>query len=186
MMVSAAFIKQVSGTSLKTASFAFYKSKKGGYTLRPKRGKTSAKDPVAVRLNKVLAETPAIGRHIGYVYSSKSRVIRGTENLLAVRLNSGVKGWVTPKGGFLSEQDAIYTLRSLDYTTVGFGSDLSLEQVYLDASPQQRARIAEILTDVDWDEFWKEYYPKDDGRPSYDRQADMYDEIVSRISKVVG
>lgn len=182
---TAAFVKKVSGTSLTSASLAYYRNKKGGYTLQRKRGKTSQKDPVAVRLNRMLTTESGIGKYVSYVYSGKSRVVRATDNLIGVRLESGVKGWVDVKGRFLSLENARYTLRSLDYTTVGYGSDLSLEAVWDEASPTQKAKIAEILMDVDWDAFWKEYYPKDDGRGDYDTQAEMYQDIVEKISKAV-
>lgn len=179
------FVKKVRGTSLTSAALAYYKSRKGGYTLQRKRGATSVKDPVARRLNLYQQATAGEGRYITHIYAKKSRVMRGTENLLAVKLNTGEKGWVNAKGKFVKADNVRYQLRSLDYTTVGYASDVSLEQVYDEATLTQKAEIAEILDDVDWDEFWKEYYPKDDGNADFDRQWEMYEEIVEKIRKVL-
>lgn len=179
------FVRKVRGTNLTSAALAYYKSRSGGYTLQRKRGATSQKDPVARRLNLYQQSNVGKGRYITHIYAQRSRVMRGTENLLAVRLNTGEKGWVNAKGEFIKLDNVRYQLRSLDYTTVGYASDISLEQVYDEATLMQKAQIAEILDDVDWDEFWKEYYPKDDGRADFDRQYEMYEEIVEKIRQVL-
>ena len=179
------FVRKVRGTSLTASALAYYKSRQGGYTLQRKRGTTSQKDPVARRLNLYQQATAGEGRYITHIYAQRSRVMRGTENLLAVKLNTGEKGWVNAKGRFIKADNVRYQLRSLDYTTVGYASDVSLEQVYDEATLTQKAEIAEILDDVDWDEFWKEYYPKDDGNADFDRQWEMYNEIVEKIRKVL-
>lgn len=180
----AQFVRKVRGTSLTSASLAYYKSRKGGYTLQRKRGATSVKDPVARRLNLYHGANPGNGRYITHIYSQRSRVLKGTPNMLAVKLNTGEKGWITSDGRFYNADRVRLDLRSLDYTTVGWGSDVSLEQVYDEANSIQKAEIAEIMSDVDWDEFWKEYYPKDDGNPDFDRQWEMYNEIVEKIRQV--
>ena len=51
-------------------------------------------------------------------------------------------------------------------------------------TPQQKAGMAKVRDEVDWDECWKEYYPKD-GREDYDTQADMYDAIVDKLMRVL-
>ena len=75
-------------------------------------------------------------------------------------------------------------MRSLDHTTAGWGSPVSLEETWDQATPQQKAEMAKVMDEVDWDEFWKEYYPKD-GREDYDTQADMYDAIVDKLMRVL-
>ena len=125
----------------------------------------------------------ATGLQVAHFYAPKSKVIRSTQGMRAVKLTDGQKGWLTDTG-FVSEWDVKMMMRSLDHTTAGWGSPVSLEETWDQATPQQRARMAKVMNSVDWDEFWKEYYPKD-GREDYDTQADMYDAIVDRLVKVL-
>ena len=57
-------------------------------------------------------------------------------------------------------------------------------ETYEKATPEQKAKMAEVISNIDWDEFWKEYYPKE-GRENYDHQADMYDWVVTKLMKVL-
>ena len=137
------------------------------------------------------------GISVTHVYAPKSRVVRSIPGMRAVKVNRVVgevanpeffaqasRGWIKSSGEFYTEHEAKMALRSLDHTTVGWGSPISLEETYEQATPEQRAKMAEILSEIDWDAFWKEYYPKD-GRENYDHQADMYDSIVNKIVKVL-
>ena len=137
------------------------------------------------------------GISVTHVYSPKSRVVRSIPGMRAVKVDHPVgmvsnpeffvqasRGWIKTSGELVTEHEIKMNLRSLDYTTVGWGSPISLEETYEKATPEQRARIAEIISEIDWDAFWKEYYPKE-GRENYDHQADMYDSIVSKIAKVL-
>lgn len=125
----------------------------------------------------------ATGLNVVHYYAPKSKVMRSVRGMTAVKLSDGQKGWISGKG-FVGEWDVKMMMRSLDHTTAGWGSPVSLEETWDQATPQQRARMAKIMNSVDWDEFWKEYYPKD-GREDYDAQADMYDAIVDRLVKVL-
>ena len=137
------------------------------------------------------------GISVTHVYAPKSRVVRSIPGMRAVKVNRVVgqvanpeffaqasRGWIKSSGELVTEHEIKMNLRSLDHTTVGWGSPVSLEETYEKATPEQRARIAELVSEIDWDAFWKEYYPKD-GRENYDHQADMYDSIVSKIAKVL-
>ena len=137
------------------------------------------------------------GISVTHVYAPKSRVVRSISSMRAVKVNRVVgevanpeffaqasRGWIKSSGEFITEHEVKMALRSLDHTTVGWGSPVSLEETYEKATPEQRAKMAEIISEIDWDEFWKEDYPKA-GRENYDKQADMYDEIVSRLAKVL-
>ena len=137
------------------------------------------------------------GISVTHVYAPKSRVVRSIPGMRAVKVNRVVgevanpeffaqasRGWIKSSGEFVTEHEIKMDLRSLDHTTVGWGSPISLEETYEQATPEQRAKMAEILSEIDWDAFWKEYYPKD-GREDYDHQADMYDSIVSRLARVL-
>lgn len=126
----------------------------------------------------------ATGLNIVHFYAPKSRVMRSVKGMMAVKLGDGQKGWITQDRTFVSEWDVKMMMRSLDHTTAGWGSPVSLEETWDQATPAQRARMAKVMSSVDWDEFWKEYYPKE-GREDYDHQADMYDAIVDKLVKVL-
>ena len=181
---TASFIKQVSGTSLKSASLAYYRNKKGGYTLQPKRGRTSQKDPVAVALNRY-AQKNVGASAVAYVYSSKSRVIRGTEHLLAVKLASGAKGWITSEGKFLSEEQLRNVLKSVDATSPASVMDVKLLDIYDSLTAQQKAEFAEKIRNFDWDKMFEEMYPKD-GVAEADEQMDAYFELLETLGDIKG
>lgn len=144
------------------------------------------KMPTVKRRMKRSLETAAVrstGLNVIHYYAPKSKVMRSIRGMTAVKLSDGTKGWLTGTG-FVSEWDVKMMMRSLDHTTAGWGSPVSLEETWDQATPQQRARMAKIMNEVDWDEFWKEYYPKD-GREDYDTQADMYDSIVDKLTRVL-
>lgn len=132
-----------------------------------------------------------------HVYAPKSKVVRSIPGMRAVKVNRVVgqvanpefftqasRGWIKSSGEIVTEHEIKMKLRSLDHTTVGWGSPVSLEETYEQATPEQRARMAEIISDIDWDAFWKEYYPKD-GRENYDHQADMYDWVVTKLARAL-
>lgn len=134
---------------------------------------------------------------VTHVYSPKSKVVRSIPGMRAVKVNRVVgqvanpefftqasRGWIKNSGEIVTEHEIKMKLRSLDHTTVGWGSPVSLEETYEQATPEQRAKMAEIISDIDWDAFWKEYYPKD-GRENYDHQADMYDWVVTKLARAL-
>ena len=135
------------------------------------------------------------GISVTHVYAPKSRVVRSIPGMRAVKVNRVVgevanpeffaqasRGWIKDSGEFITEHEVKMALRSLDHTTVGWGSPVSLEETYEKATPEQRARMAEVISEIDWDAFWKEYYPKE-GRENYDHQADMYDWVVTKLAR---
>lgn len=182
--IDARFVKQVSGASLKTAALAYYRSKKGGYVLKPKRGRTSTKDPVAVALNRY-AKANVGASAVNMIYSPKSRVLRSTRNLLAVKLTGGAKGWITEKGMFMSEQRLRDVLKSVDATSPAAVVGVSLLDIYDSLSPQQKAEFADRVRDFDWDEMFKEMYPKD-GVAEADTQMDAYLELLTTLGDLKG
>lgn len=179
------FVKKVRGTSLTSAALAYYRNKKGGYTLQRKRGATSVKDPVARRLNLYHNANVGNGRYIMHIYAQRSRVLRGTENLLAVKLNTGEKGWVTVEGRFLGEDEIRKMLYSVDRTLAGMSEESALLGLYDSLSPTDKAKVVEALQDYDWDVFWKEMYPEK-GHRNIDSQFDNYDELVETIAQALG
>ena len=134
---------------------------------------------------------------VTHVYSLKSKVVRSIPGMRAVKVNRVVgqvanpeffaqasRGWIKSSGEMVTEHETKMHLRSLDHTTVGWGSPVSLEETYEKATPEQKAKMAEILSEIDWDAFWKEYYPKE-GRENYDHQADMYDWVVTKLARAL-
>ena len=131
------------------------------------------------------------GVKVSHVYSLRSKVVRSIPGMTAVKVNRVVGQVANPeffaqasRGWIKSSGEIVMALRSLDYTTVGWGSPVSLEETYEQATLEQKAKMAEVVSDINWNEFWKEYYPKE-GRENYDQQADMYDAIVSKLAKVL-
>lgn len=181
---TARFVRKVKGTSLSQASLAYYKSRQG-YTLQRKRGKTSVRDPVAQRLNRFVQANPKLGQYISYIYSAKSRVLRGTENLLAVKLNSGAKGWITTEGRFVSEEQLRNTLHSVDCTSPAAVVGVSLRDIYESLTTQQKAEFADKVRDFDWDAMFEEMYPEE-GEASADQQMDAYLELLETLGDIAG
>ena len=178
------FVRKVYGTNLTTAALAYYKNRKGGYTLQRKRGATSQKDPVARRLNLYAGKVPD-GRWVTHIYAQRSRVMRGTENMLAVKLNTGEKGWVTDKGRFMSEADLRNVLHSVDCTSPASVMDISLLDIYDSLTAQQKAEFADRVRDFDWDQMFEEMYPKD-GVAEADTQMDAYMELLETLGDIKG
>lgn len=181
----ARFVRKVRGTSLPEAALAYYKSRQGGYTLQRKRGTTSQKDPVARRLNLYQQSNVGGGRYITHIYAQRSRVLRGTENLLAVRLNTGEKGWVTAQGRFMGEDDIRKMLYSVDRTLAGMSEESALLGLYDSLSASEKAKVADALQDYDWEVFWKEMYTEK-GVRNIDNQYANYDELVETIAQALG
>lgn len=181
---TARFIKKVKGTSLTQASLAYYRSKQGGYTVQPKRGKTSTKDPVAVALNRY-ANNNVGASTVTYIYSSKSRVLRSTSNMLAVKLQGGAKGWITERGKFISEDQLRNVLHSVDCTSPAAVVGVSLLDLYDSLTPQQKAEFSDKLRDFDWDQMFEEMYPKD-GVVEADTQMDAYMELLETLGDLKG
>lgn len=179
------FVRKVRGTSLTSAALAYYKSRSGGYTLQRKRGATSQKDVVARRLNLYHQSNVGQGRYITHIYAQRSRVMRGTENLLAVKLNTGEKGWVTAKGRFMSEDEIRKMLYSVDRTLAGMSEESALLGLYDSLSAAEKAKVADALQDYDWEVFWKEMYTEK-GVRNIDNQYANYDELVETIAQALG
>lgn len=137
--------------------------------------KHKAADPLGAIANRRL------GVNIAHWYASGSKVMSSSARASAVKLESGDKGWVIG-GRFRSEHTVQMTLRSLDHTIYAEDLDWSLEQTFLDATPSGRREMMEMLEDVDWEAFWKNYYPQDDG---YDADltypSDVFYDIADKI-----
>lgn len=167
------------------AKLGFYRSGKG-YVIRPKTGPTSKKDPVSKVMNDFLQKYEREQIQVKTIYSSNSRIIRGSEHLLGVKLTDGTKGWVTDDGKFIGkEYFQTQVLRGLDHSLTGKGAKISLEKIFETLSPAKQARVVDALRDVDWDAFWDDYYPT--GAPgNYDKQFREYREILNLFAKAAG
>lgn len=121
--------------------------------------------------------------YVTYVYASNSRVVRGTSNLLAVKLNTGAKGWLTIEGKFISQDSVFNLMEGLDGTVASGRYDFSFTEVWDSMSAQQRAEFTDLVKDVDWDEFWKVKYDQNDPLSSGWIQA--VDTVVDALDRVI-
>lgn len=174
---------------------------KNKFVLRERTGRLSEKG-ISGMINRYYESG---GERVGriFVYSQKSNVLRGTRNLLAVKIGSE-KGWITREGKFIGVEQFENTLYSIDQTVIGQGAgENALLAKWNSLSPQQKANVVDAFRDFDWDAFWAEWYPRftltvnNKGqivkrrRPGSetwetDHQIRMYDRIVMIFSRAAG
>lgn len=119
---------------------------------------------------------------VEYVYARKSRVIRGTDNLLAVRLKGGVKGWLTKDNRVITQNDMADLMHSLDGTIASSAFGFSFEEIWNRMSAQQRAELVDALKDMDWENFWKqEYNPEDPTNEQWFAQVSALIDVIDGI-----
>lgn len=119
---------------------------------------------------------------VSYVYSRNSRVVQGTENLLAVKLKDGTKGWLTKDSRFIAQDDMANLMKSLDGTIASSTFGFTFDDVWNRMSAAQRAKLADALRDMDWEEFWKqEYDPNDPINEKWFAQIAQLIDIVDSI-----
>lgn len=157
---------------------ALYKNKNGQYVIKQKAGRTSLKDPFMKAANLYLEQSGAMD--IVRLYSQTSRVAHGANGMWGVRMADGSKGWITERGTYISQKDVKDVLHSVDSTSVGQLNGVSLEGLWEDMSPAQKAKFAKEVDEFDWDKFWKEMYPKD-GEPDGDVQDELYMELLAKL-----
>ena len=123
------------GKNVSRLTGAYYRSKDGSIVYKRKQGPTSVKDPILRRLNAYHRANPEQSVHVKYVYGERSRVMRSTENILAVKTDEGLKGWLTDDGKFIGLDTFRATLANVDNTIVGDASGLSLLDAFDSMSP---------------------------------------------------
>lgn len=121
--------------------------------------------------------------YVTYIYSSKSKVVRGTENLLAVKMNTGSKGWLTIDGRFISQDSVFNLMEGLDGTVASGRYNFSFTEVWDSMSAQQRAEFTDLVKDIDWDEFWKVKYDQND--PLSSGWVSAVDALVDALDSVI-
>lgn len=171
------------------------------FVLRERTGRLSEKG-ISGMINRYYEQG---GERVGkiFVYSQKSNVLRGTRNLLAVKIGSE-KGWITREGKFIGMEQFENTLYSIDQTVIGQGAgENALLAKWNSLSPQQKANVVDAFRNFDWDAFWAEWYPRfiltvnakgqivKRRRPGSetwetDHQIRMYDRIVMMFSRAAG
>lgn len=168
---------------------------RGKWTLGPKsKGGQPSSRTEAVWANLYYEEGGM--RQIERVYSQKYRAVQSTENVRGVRTNEGI-GWLTREGRIITDKDMQMTFRSLDKTTVGGPTvdrtfDVNnriyemgiLESKWISLTARQKALVVDELRNVDWEEFWKQFYPSKDST-SLRIMYQMYDDIVMRINNAL-
>ena len=122
---------------------------------------------------------------VKYIYSPKSRVIRGTQDLIPVRLKSGVKGWLASDGRFYSMDEFRELLHNIDQTSPAAASDISLLDAWDSLNAQQQVRLFETFRDFDWDAFWEEIGSDDPDR-DLGKATDAYDRFVETVGELLG
>ena len=122
---------------------------------------------------------------VAYIYSRKSRVIRGSESLIAVRLKDGSKGWLTAEGRFIGQDTMRELLYDVDQTLPASTSDISLMDAWDAMSPQQKADFADIMQDFDWDQFWEEIGSDDPAR-DLSAATNAYYDLIEIMGDVLG
>lgn len=177
-------VKAVGASGLSKAAVRYVKNRKGGIEAKAGGRASRSKDPVVRRLNTTATGTNLRGRRVSWIYSQNSRVMRGTDVMMAVRLNTGERGWITDSGDFLGEKDLRDVLHSVDCTTAAAVQGISLRDMYDSMTPAQRAEFAERVRDFDWDAFWSEMYPTE-GNPDLDSQMDLYMELLELIGDLI-
>lgn len=174
---------------------------KNKFVIRERTGRLSEKG-ISGMINRYYESG---GERVGriFVYSQKSNVLRGTRNLLAVKIGDE-KGWITREGKFIGVEQFENTLYSVDQTVIGQGAgENALLAKWNSLSPQQKANVVDAFRDFDWDAFWAEWYPRftltvnnkgqivKKRRPGSetwetDHQIRMYDRIVMIFSRAAG
>ena len=174
---------------------------KNKFVLRERTGRLSEKG-ISGMLNRYYEQG---GERVGkiFVYSQKSNVLRGTRNLLAVKIGNE-KGWITREGKFIGMEQFENTLYSIDQTVIGQGAgENALLAKWNSLSSQQKANVVDAFRNFDWDAFWAEWYPRftltvnakgqivKRRRPGSetwetDHQIRMYDRIVMIFSRAAG
>lgn len=168
-----------------SATMAYYRAKNGGIIYKRKGGKTSVKDPVLRKLNAYRRANPEQTVHIKYVYSMKSRVMRSTDSVLAVKTSEGQKGWLTEGGKFISEDRFRELLHNVDQTSPAATSDVSLLDMWDSMSAQQKAELIDEMQDFDWDTFWEEI-GSDDPEGDLRTATNAYYELIGTIGDLMG
>ena len=133
---------------------------KNKFVIRERTGRLS-ENGISGMLNRYYEQG---GERIGpiYVYSQKNRQLKGTRNLLAVKIGDE-KGWITREGKFIGVDQFENILYSIDSTVVGAGGDedsLRLLQKWKSLSKQQQANVVDAFRNFDWDAFWAEWSPR--------------------------
>lgn len=154
---------------------AYSLKKRGAFTVNQGRyayspgatGLGSESDAVTRALNEYLG---AGGRQqITRVYSASSRVMRGTQDLAAVKFKEitgeEVTGWIASDGRLISEDQILSALHGLD-KAAGYDDLMegSLVRQYLEGSPLQQARMADALKELDWNQLFHDTLYKDEDK----------------------
>ena len=121
---------------------------------------------------------------VEYVYSRRSKVLRGTRELLAVRLKSGTKGWISQDGRFVSQDSMYQLMMGLDGTVASGLYGFSFAEVWEHMSAQQRAEFVELTQGVDWDAFWEVRYSREN--PLDEQWLEAFETVAEALLAVVG
>lgn len=134
-------------------------------------------------LNLFQQEHP--NHRIVHTYSKGSRVIKGSANLLGVKLENGLIGWLDLKTGHFSRgKNFQYLLHDLD--DVYNYKDKQLEATWEALTPDQQARVMEEFredTSKDFHALFDEYYSDEEG---ISETESLYDDFIQRFERASG
>ena len=179
------------GTTFKSYSL----SQRGAYTVSGRKyaytpgatGLGSEADAVTRSLNQYLA---AGGRQqITRVYSEKSRVMRGTQDMAAVKFREitgeEVTGWITADGRLISEDQILSALHGLD-KAAGYDDMMegSLTRQYLEATPLEQARMADALKELNWDQIFHDTLYKDEDK-FWKADEDTTEKVHANVGEIM-
>lgn len=94
---------------------------------------------------------------ISMYYGKGSKVMGSVEGMQAVKLSNRMKGWMTPEGRFVNIDDIRQHLYSVSKTMYGTAQDVTILDIYDSLTPEQQAKAARELMNVDWNQFYEEY-----------------------------
>lgn len=185
MVINAKALARVGRTGRKTAIGMVVEKAVGARTVKAPavKDRTVRTESIPRGVRRFLNSPKGVD--IARVYAERSRVMRSTPELTAVRLAGGEKGWITSGGRFMGYEDLRNALHSVDSTSAGAIEGVKLLDMFDALSPARQAEFAQTMQDFDWDEFWKEMYPGGSD-PGIDTQMDLYYDMIERLGDLHG
>lgn len=129
---------------------------------------------------------------VEHEYSERSRVWKRAGNLKAVRISLPEgwseyeqRGWVSGDT-YYSEQTVRAVLYSLNSTVAGIANDVDLMQVFDSMTAGQKAKVAEVVINTDWEAWFNEFGSGSeyDVQNSIDVQSDMLLDLLERMGDI--
>lgn len=170
--------------------------RKGSPIVRNRHQQVRKGEPVADALNAYYREGGK--RRVDYIYKERSSAIWSRGDVVAVRFakddrHESAKAWMNRYGDTLTQQQASDFFKAVDATTLAGvkrsnGRDIPIgymQTIFDNMSPAQQGKVAEILLAMDFETFWDEFYPFEEGEKG-DHQSEMYDDLFKMLMECAG